>query len=124
MIIILLLHSLIKQGKTLSLSHYLLILFIRLFHLQNDEIEQVELTGFDYQHQTLFCTNVISNQYLQITTYSIRLIGNNGQDLIIEWKNNNNEITVASSNKTQCVCASGNELFYFEISLSSLKEIK
>jgi len=39
---------------------------IRLFHLQNDEIEEVELSGFDYQHQTLFSTNVISNQYLQV----------------------------------------------------------
>ncbi len=115
---------------------------IRLFHLQNDEIEEVELTGFDYQHQTLFCTNVTSNQYIQvniffssyskknkcsfnqITTYSIRLIGNNGQDVILEWKNDKNEITVASANTTQCVCASGNELFYFEIGSASLKEIK
>ncbi|CAF0914954.1 unnamed protein product [Adineta steineri] len=95
----------------------------RLFYLQNDEIEEVELSAFDYQHQTLFCTNVTSNQYLQITTYSIRLIGNSGQDLLIEWKNMNNEITVASANTTQCVCASGNQLFYFEIGSRSLTEI-
>ncbi|CAF0960255.1 unnamed protein product [Rotaria sordida] len=95
----------------------------RLFHLQNDEIEEIELPAFDFQHQTLFCTNVTSNQYLQITTYSIRLIGNNGQNLLLEWKNENNEITVASSNQTQCVCAIGNELFYFEIGPASLKEI-
>ncbi|CAF4245853.1 unnamed protein product, partial [Rotaria sp. Silwood2] len=95
----------------------------RLFHLQNDEIEEIELPAFDFQHQTLFCTNVTSNQYIQITTYSIRLIGNNGQDLLTEWKNENNEITVASSNQTQCVCAIGNELFYFEIGPATLKEI-
>ncbi|CAF3984446.1 unnamed protein product, partial [Adineta steineri] len=95
----------------------------RLFHLQNDEIEEVELSGFDFQHQTLFCANVISDQYLQITTHSIRLIGNNGKDLLIEWKNEQNEITVGSSNTTQCVCASGNQLFYFEIGRSSLTEI-
>ncbi|CAF3432385.1 unnamed protein product [Rotaria sp. Silwood1] len=95
----------------------------RLFHLQHDEIEEIELPAFDFQHQTLFCTNVTSNQYLQITTYSIRLIGNHGQDLLIEWKNENNEITVASSNQTQCVCAIGNKLFYFEIGPASLKEI-
>ncbi len=52
------------------------------------------------------------------------MIGKNGQDLIFEWKNPNNEITVASSNTTQCVCAIGNELFYFEIGPGSLKEIK
>lgn len=39
---------------------------IRLFHLQNDEIEEVELPAFDFQHQTLFCANVISDQYLQV----------------------------------------------------------
>lgn len=41
-------------------------LLLRLFHLQNDEIEEVELPAFDYQHQTLFCANVISDQYLQV----------------------------------------------------------
>ena len=39
---------------------------LRLFHLQNDEIEEVELAGFDFQHQTLFCANVIADQYLQV----------------------------------------------------------
>jgi len=95
----------------------------RLFHLQNDEIEEVELSGFDFQHQTLFCANVISNQILQITTNSIRLIGNHGKDLLVEWKHESNEITVGSSNSTQCVCASGNQLFYFEIGRDSLTEI-
>ncbi|UJR27073.1 hypothetical protein I4U23_008375 [Adineta vaga] len=95
----------------------------RLFQLQNDEIEEIELVAFDFQHQTLFCTNVISNQYLQITTHSIRLIGNHGHDLVIEWRNENKEITVASVNTTQCVCASGNELFYFEIGFHSLTQI-
>lgn len=95
----------------------------RLFHLQNDEIEEVELAGFDFHHQTLFCTNVISNQYLQITTHSIRLIGNNGKDILVEWINDSNEITVGSSNTTQCVCASGNQLFYFEIGRASFTEI-
>jgi hypothetical protein len=67
MIIILLSHFLIKQGISFSLSLLCNLSFcIRLFHLQNDEIEEVELPGFDYQHQTLFSTNVISNQYLQV----------------------------------------------------------
>jgi len=68
MIIILLLHFLIKQGliSFCFFAVFFLIFLIRLFHLQNDEIEEVELTGFDYQHQTLFCTNVTSNQYLQV----------------------------------------------------------
>jgi len=70
MIIILLLHSLIKQGKSSSLFFFIFKIFlIRLFHLQNDEIEEVELAGFDFQHQTLFCANVISNQYLQVKNF-------------------------------------------------------
>ncbi|CAF0737244.1 unnamed protein product [Adineta ricciae] len=95
----------------------------RLFYLQNEEIEEVELAAFDLQHQTLFCANGASNQYLQITTHSIRLIGNHGQDLLTEWKSESNEITVASANTTQCVCACGNQLFYFEIGPNSLKQI-
>ena len=52
-----------------------MILFhFRLFHLQNDEIEEVELTGFDFQHQTLFCANVISDQYLQVNYDDTRLL--------------------------------------------------
>lgn len=97
---------------------------LRLFQLQNDEVEEVELPAFDFQHQTLFCANVHSNQYLQITTYSIRLIGNHGQDMLTEWKKDNEEITVATCNPTQCLCAIGNELFYFEIGQGSLNIIK
>ena len=114
----------------------------RLFYLQNEEIEEVELAAFDLQHQTLFCSNGASNQYVQvrsitsnhriccssltskITTHSIRLIGNHGQDLLTEWKSESNEITVASANTTQCVCACGNQLFYFEIGPNSLKQIR
>ena len=36
-----------------------------------------------------------------MTTHSIRLIGNQGQELIFEWKNSTNEITVATANSTQ-----------------------
>lgn len=67
MIIISLFHSSIKQGL-ISLPRFVLSqsFILRLFHLQNDEIEEVELPGFDSQHQTLFCTNVTSNQYIQV----------------------------------------------------------
>ncbi|CAF5156083.1 unnamed protein product, partial [Rotaria sp. Silwood1] len=44
--------------------------------------------------------------------------------LLVEWTNDQNEITVGSSNTTQCVCASGNQLIYFEIGRASLSEIK
>ncbi|CAF0797251.1 unnamed protein product [Didymodactylos carnosus] len=109
-------------------DNYLVISFFeqtRMFYLQNDEVEEVELTGFDFQHQTLLCSNIIADQILQITTHSIRLIGNNGKDLIVEWKNSNqnNEITVSTCNATQCLCAIGNELHYFEIGQSTFTEI-
>ena len=72
MIIILLLLSLIKQGRKIIFFFYpIFILFFRLFHLQNDEIEEVELAGFDFQHQTLFCANVISDQYLQVKNKNV-----------------------------------------------------
>jgi hypothetical protein len=70
MIIILLLLSLIKQGSIkIPFFLFIIFLFFRLFHLQNDEIEEVELPAFDYQHQTLFCANVISDQYLQVNRF-------------------------------------------------------
>ena len=49
----------------------------RLFQLQNDEVEEVELPAFDFQHQTLFCANVHSNQYLQVES-SRPLASSNG----------------------------------------------
>ncbi|CAF0840644.1 unnamed protein product [Didymodactylos carnosus] len=109
-------------------DNYLIVSFFeqtRMFYLQNDEIEEVELSGFDFQHQTLLCSNVISDQILQITTHSIRLIGNNGKDLVVEWKNpnTNDEITVATCNSTQCLCANGNKLYYYEIGCASFSEV-
>lgn len=62
-------HFSIKQGILILISIPITLslpLIIRLFQLQNDEIEEVELSAFDYQHQTLLSTNVISNQYLQV----------------------------------------------------------
>lgn len=62
--------------------------------------------------------------FLQITTSSVRLIDKNAGKILTEWKNESGEITVGALNRTQCLCAVGNQLFYFQIEQNSLREIK
>lgn len=94
--------------------------YTKIFSMIDEEFEDVELDGFDLTTQTLHIANMIHNQIVQITTSSLRLIkkdsATKNTQLIKEWKLPDDEfISVATSNHTECLFACRNQLNYFVI---------
>ena len=52
------------------------------------------------------------------------MVSRDGQSLIQEWKpENGKNISLASCNNYQCVCATGQELFYLELQSGAIKQM-
>ena len=61
----------------------------------------------------------------QITAASVRLVNCETKKLESEWRaKSGKNISVASCNAYQIVCAVGSELFYLEINAAELKEVR
>ena len=61
----------------------------------------------------------------QITSASVRLVNTETKKLVGEWRHSaGKNISVASCNGNQVVCAVGSELFYLEINQGELKQIR
>ena len=61
----------------------------------------------------------------QITSASVRLVNTETKKLEGEWRHSaGKNISVASCNGNQVVCAVGSELFYLEINQGELKQIR
>ncbi len=62
---------------------------------------------------------------LQITSASVRLVNTETKKLVAEWRHSaRKNISVASCNGHQVVCAVGSEVFYLEINQGELKEVR
>ncbi|KAI8494230.1 DNA damage-binding protein 1 [Branchiostoma belcheri] len=95
----------------------------RVLLLSGEEVEETELPGFE-DKQTFFCGNVMGGQLLQITAASVRLVSRQTKQLVSEWKPpSEKNISVASSNTTQVVCAVGQVVYYIEIHEGELKQL-
>lgn len=93
--------------------------------LNGDEVEETELPGFDGDQQTFHAGNVVGGQLLQVTPASVRLVGADSKCLVGEWRPpSGKNISVASCNTSQVVCAIGSEIFYLEISPGKLDQIQ
>uniref|UniRef100_A0A8C4R1E9 DNA damage-binding protein 1 n=1 Tax=Eptatretus burgeri TaxID=7764 RepID=A0A8C4R1E9_EPTBU len=96
----------------------------RVLMLTGEEVEETELAGFASDKQTFYCGNVAHNQLIQITSASIRLVRQSSKALVSEWKEvNGKNISVASCNLRQVVCAVGRLLYYLEIKPQQLQKI-
>jgi DNA damage-binding protein 1 len=114
-----------KYDDHLVLSFYG---YTRIFSISpNEEIEEVDVNGIDTSVQTFYCGNVLFKQFLQVTNSSINLIKSFKADcqLVDCWKIPSNQtISVATCNKSQCLIASRDTIFYFEIDDSKLNLVK
>lgn len=88
----------------------------KLLKIENEEVEQIVLSGFDISKQTLYCGNIESNPdiIIQATSSSITLICTQKGKVIFEWKPSNN-ISLISTNGNQIICSSNLTLYYLEI---------
>lgn len=88
----------------------------RVLAYNGDEVEEVDLEGFQSDLQTFFCGNTSENKMVQITSASVRLICLESKRLVNEWTVPScKSINVVSCNGHQAVCATGNSLYYIEI---------
>lgn len=86
----------------------------RVLAYNGEEVEEIDLEGFQSELQTFYCGNTSDNKMVQITSASVRLICLETKRLVSEW-NSPAGINVVSCNGQQAVCASGNSLYYIEI---------
>jgi len=81
-----------------------------------EEVEEIDLEGFQSELQTFYCGNTSKNKIVQITSTSVRLICLENKCLVSEWNvPDGKSINLVSCNGHQAVCASGNSLYYFAI---------
>jgi len=88
----------------------------RVLAYSGEEVEEIDLEGFQSDLQTFYCGNTSDNKMVQITSASVRLICLESKKLISEWKVPNfRNINAVSCNGPHAVCSSGNDLYYIEI---------
>ncbi|XP_072033765.1 DNA damage-binding protein 1-like [Amphiura filiformis] len=96
----------------------------RVLMLNGEEVEETELAGFDGEQQTFYCGNVFNNQLVQITASSVRLVSAPTKRMVSEWRpSSGKNISVASCNSRQIVCAVGKDLFYLEIHEGEVRQM-
>lgn len=91
-----------------------------------DELEEIEIEGFDAQIQTLFCQNAINDLLIQVTANSVRLVSCTSRELVDQWNAPEGfSVNVASANASQVLLATGGgHLVYLEIRDAKLVEVK
>lgn len=88
----------------------------RVLAYSGEEVEEIDLEGFQPELQTFYCGNTLDNKMVQITSASVRLICLETKRLVSEWNvPASKSINVVSCNGQQAVCATGNSLYYIEI---------
>ncbi|CAN0264375.1 unnamed protein product [Lampetra planeri] len=118
----------LRSDPTRDLDDMLVLSFVgqtRVLMLNGEEVEETELPGFCDEQQTFYCGNVANEQLIQITCGSVRLVDHKSKALVSEWKEpSGKNISVASCNSAQVVCAVGRMLFYLDISAGQLKQVR
>ncbi|KAK1309389.1 DNA damage-binding protein 1 [Acorus calamus] len=92
----------------------------------DDELEEIEIEGFDSQVHTLFCQDSVHNQLIQVTASAVRLVSSSSRQLLQQWvAPPGYSINVATANETQILLATGgSNLVYMEIGDGKLIEMK
>ncbi|XP_050465445.1 DNA damage-binding protein 1 [Cataglyphis hispanica] len=93
----------------------------RILTLNGEEVEETDIPGFVADEQTFHTGNVTNDLFIQITPTSARLISHESKMVVSEWEpQNKRTISVVACNGTQVLCATGNDLFYMEISCNQI----
>nr|XP_054761206.1 DNA damage-binding protein 1-like [Lytechinus pictus] len=96
----------------------------RVLMLNGEEVEETELPGFDGDRQSFYCGNVAHNQIIQITGASVRLVSTPTKRMVSEWQpQSGKNISVASCNSRQVVCAAGSDIYYLEIFEGEVRQV-
>lgn len=73
---------------------------------ENDELDEADIAGFDSSVPTLWCSNVVHDQIVQITNGEVRMVNLASQELVSSWKPPQGKtINIATANPSQVVVA-------------------
>ena len=94
----------------------------RVLTLSGEEVEETEISGFQGDHQTFHCSNVVHGQLLQVTSDGCKLVNESSLELIFNWRPpNDRNISVVAANSSQVVAAAGQHIYYLTVQSGSLK---
>eukprot|EP01027_Heterolobosea_sp_BB2_P002893 GEZU01004339.1.p1 GENE.GEZU01004339.1~~GEZU01004339.1.p1 ORF type:complete len:703 (-),score=229.06 GEZU01004339.1:788-2896(-) len=121
--------SLRPSFDTTAGERYIVLAFIgetRIMGIEENELGETEIPGFDSSSQTILCKNVAGDCWVQVTDKAIRLVDCTTLELVHHWNPPPGmSINVASINPTQIVVATGGgNLVYIEIRDMQLVEVK
>ena len=102
-----------------NFDKYLVITFRDETHvlgIEGEAMEEVDISGLDDEAQTLACTNVVGDHFLQCTQRSVRLVDCATLLMVDEWAPaavSKTNITVAGCNSSQALVAVGGGMIVF-----------
>eukprot|EP01133_Synstelium_polycarpum_P003413 gene3413-3876_t len=115
------------HGSQAGNDRYLIVSFIgstKVLSFSGEEIEDIEISGFDSNSPTLYCGNIGNSQFLQIASSGIYLIDRITGMRNDLWMPDKGVISLASRHETQVIVAQGKTLYYFEIRSNKINLIK
>jgi len=120
----------LRPSSTVPHDKYLVVSFVgetRLLAIEDEELGETEIPGFDAGSQSLLCANMPNDRLLQVTAQSVRLVDTTSLALVGSWAppTLGDHITLASAAPTGqiAVVVGGKNLFYLEIEGDSFKTV-
>jgi DNA damage-binding protein 1 len=111
----------LKPNSSNPHDKYLVVTFVgetRMLAIEDEELGEAEIDGFDAEAQTLHCANMPQDRLAQVTAQGVRLVDCNTLKLVGQWDppTAGEHITLASSAPGQvAVVVGGRKLFYLEV---------
>jgi DNA damage-binding protein 1 len=86
-----------------------------------DEMEATEVAGAIDNASSLYCGNVVGDNWIQVVESAVRLIACSSRELIAEWSfPDGKKISACSCNTVQLMVASGRDLRYLKVRADGL----
>lgn len=116
-----------KKRLSDEFDSYLILTFVgetRVLGMNSeDELDEIDFNGFDTNAGTLWCGNVMHDQYVQVTNHEVRLLSQTGFAAL--WKPASSEkMIMASGNASQiAIGTSDGEIIILDVENGTIAEI-
>eukprot|EP00004_Rigifila_ramosa_P012847 TRINITY_DN2819_c0_g1_i1.p1 TRINITY_DN2819_c0_g1~~TRINITY_DN2819_c0_g1_i1.p1 ORF type:complete len:1140 (+),score=324.51 TRINITY_DN2819_c0_g1_i1:3-3422(+) len=90
----------------------------KILHFENDQVEEIDITGFSSNCRTLH-VQMLGSMCVQATPTSLRLVSLTNEGSLSEWKPQE-KITICASFGNNLVCASGSTLYFLQVLQNSI----
>jgi DNA damage-binding protein 1 len=115
----------LKANSSEKFDKYLVESFVgetRILAIDEEELGEIEISGFIQSAQTLYTSNLAENLIVQVTSQEVRLIHCDSLELVNSWPAEGAAITVAHSNQRDLilVALSGAKLVQLRVSNRNL----